>query len=131
MPNQKDLNLEKYDISKYRYRELKNFCLQYQEKKQQLAALRGLGAFTYSSDPHGSGIPNPTAVKAERAQHLARDIELIEQTAMEVAPAHYPSLIANVTANLPYEHFYHTGGRHQFYDNRRRFFLLLDKKMSK
>lgn len=131
MPNQKDLNLEKYEISKYRYRELKNFCLQYDEKKQRLAALRGLGAVTYSNEPHGSGVSDPTAAKAERAQQLARDIELIEQTAMEADPAHYLSLIANVTANIPYEHFYHASGRNQFYDNRRRFFFLLDKKMNK
>ena len=131
MPNQKDLNLEKYEISKYRYRELKNFCLQYDEKKQRLAALRGLGAVTHSNEPHGSGISNPTAAKAERAQQLARDIELIEQTAMEVDPVNYHSLLANVTAtNLPYEYLSVSCGRRQFYGKRRRFFFLLDKKMT-
>lgn len=131
MPNQKDLNLEKYEISKYRYRELKNFCLQYNEKKQQLAALRGLGAVTYNNEPHGSGISNPTAAKAERAQQLARDIDLIEQTAMEVDSVNYDSLLANITAtNLPYEYLSSACGRRQFYQNRRKFFFLLDKKLS-
>ncbi len=131
MPNQKDLNLEKYEISKYRYRELKNFCLQYNEKKQQLAALRGLGAVIYNNEPHGSGISNPTAAKAERAQQLARDIDLIEQTVMEVDSVNYDSLLANVTAtNLPYEYLSPACGRRQFYQNRRKFFFLLDKKLS-
>lgn len=132
MPNQKDLNLEKYEISKYRYRELKNFCLQYNEKKQQLAALRGLGAVIYNDEPHGSGISNPTAAKAERAQQLARNIDLIEQTVMEVDSINYDILLANVTAtNLPYEYLSPACGRRQFYKNRRRFFYLLDKKLSK
>lgn len=132
MSNQKDLNLEKYKISKYRYRELKYFCLQYDEKKQRLAALRGLGAVRYSSEPHGSGISDPTAAKAERVQQLVQDIEMIEQTAMEVDPIHYDSLLANVTAaNLPYEYLSPACGRRQFYENRRKFFYLLDKKLNK
>ena len=131
MSNQKDLNLEKYKISKYRYRELKYFCLQYDEKKQRLAALRGLGAVTYSSEPHGSGISDPTAAKAERAQQIVQDIELIEHTAMEVDSANYGSLLANVTSdNLPYEYLSPACGRRQFYEDRRKFFYLLDKKSS-
>lgn len=129
LPNQKDLNLEKYEISKYRYRELKNFCLQYDEKKQRLATLRGLGAVTYSNEPHGSGVSDPTATKAERAQQLARDIELIEQTAMEVDSINYKSLIANVTSsNMPYEYLSPHCGRQQFYSNRKKFFSILNKK---
>lgn len=132
MSKQKDLNLEKYKISKYRYRELKYFCLQYDEKKQRLAALRGLEAVTYSSEPHGRGISDPTAAKAERAQQLARDVELIEQTAMEVDSANYRSLLANVTsANLPYEYLSPACGRRQFYEDRRKFFYLLDEKLNK
>lgn len=131
MSKQKDLNLEKYKISKYRYRELKYFCLQYDEKKQRLAALRGLGAVTYSSELHGSEISDPTAAKAERVQQLARDIELIEQTVMEVDSVNYRSLLANVTStNLPYEYLTPACGRRQFYEDRRKFFYLLDKKLS-
>lgn len=131
MSKQKDLNLDKYKISKYRYRELKYFCLQYDEKKQRLAALRGLGAVTYSSEPHGSGISDPTAAKAERAHQLARDVELIEQTAMEVDSVNYRSLLANVTAaTMPYEYLSPACGRRQFYEDRRKFFYLLDKKLN-
>lgn len=129
MPNQKDLNLEKYEISKYRYRELKNFCLQYNEKKQQLAALRGLGAVIYNDEPHGSEISNPTAAKAERAQQLVQDIEMIEQTAMEVDSVNYHSLLANVTnTNMSYEYIGPSCSRRQFYQARRMFFFLLNKK---
>ena len=130
MSKQKDLNLEKYKISKYRYRELKYFCLQYDEKKQRLAALRGLSAVTYSSEPRGSGISNPTAAKAERVQQLAQDIELIEQTVLEVDSVNYDSLLVTA-ANLPYEYLSPACGRRQFYEDRRKFFCLLDKKLSK
>lgn len=131
MPNQKDLHLEKYQISKYRYRELKNFCLQYGEKKQQLAELRGLGAVSYCTQPQNSRISNPTAERAERAQRLAYDIELIEQTAMEADIINYQSLISNVTApDMPYEYVSALCGRRQFYEARKKFFFLLHVKLS-
>ena len=39
MPNKRDLRLDKYDIGVYAYRELNNFCKQYQEKKRKLQEL--------------------------------------------------------------------------------------------
>lgn len=132
MPNQKDLNLEKYEISKYRYRELKNFCLQYDEKKQRLAALRGLGAVTYSNEAHSGEFSNPTASKAERAQQLAKDIELIEQTAYEVGKTHFKTILLNITScAMPYEKLQANCGKRQFYEMRRMFFISLDSKLKR
>jgi hypothetical protein len=39
MSNKRDINLRMYGMSKYSYRELKYFCLQYHEKKSK--ALNG------------------------------------------------------------------------------------------
>lgn len=129
MPNHRKLALNPYLISEYRYRELLNFCRQYGEKKQKLAAERGLSAITYSGMPHGSGTGDPTAEKAERAQKWIQDIELIEEVAKEVDPTIYQSLIANVTnEHTPFEFLSVPCGRRQFYEARRKFFYLLDKK---
>ena len=36
MPNKRDLKLDHYEISKYKYRELSNFCYQYPEWLKKL-----------------------------------------------------------------------------------------------
>lgn len=128
MANTRDLKLDSYGISKYAYRELKNFCLQYGEKKQKLAAIRGLSAITYEDTPRGTSTGNPTQSKAERADKLEADIKLIEQTAIEADAGVYQSLIINVTnEDMPYEYLPVACGRRQFYEARRKFFFLLDK----
>lgn len=46
--------------------------------------------------------------------------------------ANAQSLIANVTIpNMPYEYLMVIGGRRQFYEARRKFFWLLDRKLAK
>lgn len=128
MPNKRDLNLSKCKISKYRYRELRNFCLQYGDKKQELATLRGLSAVSCDGMPHGSAANNPTQSKAEKATRLSKDIELIEQTAIEADGSIYRSLLANISnTDMPYEVLPVPCGRRQFYEIRHKFFYLLDK----
>ncbi|MDF2686467.1 MAG: hypothetical protein K0S55_1649, partial [Clostridia bacterium] len=36
MSDKRDIKLDEFNISNYAYRELKYFCLQYQEKKRKL-----------------------------------------------------------------------------------------------
>lgn len=61
-----DIRLDKYQISRNRYRELKYMCLQYREKKDEIRDLRELSGSGYDGMPHGSDVTNPTAQKAER-----------------------------------------------------------------
>ena len=61
LPNKRDLKLDEYDIGKYAYRELHNFCLQYPEKKKRITELR----YPYQSPritglPGGTGVGDPT-----------------------------------------------------------------------
>jgi hypothetical protein len=134
MPNKRDLKLDEYNISKYAYRELSNFCLQYPEKKQRLLDMRNpLKAQQYSDMPHGSGVSDPTAAAAIRAAALAKDTELIEQTAIEADAGIYQYIILAVTQqgvnyeilkslkNMPC-------GKDYYYKKRRIFFYLLAKK---
>jgi hypothetical protein len=103
MPSKRDLKLDEYNIGKYAYRELHNFCLQYPYKKQRLAELRS----PYRSPRitgliHGNGAGQPTEDNAERAAVLSRDCEMIEQAAMEASAEDCQYIIKAVTQDMPW-----------------------------
>lgn len=133
MPNERDLRLDKYAISKYAYRELKYFCLQYPEKKAELARLHNsqylLHPIDYDGMPHGSTSGNPTVMAGERAAYLSSECELIEQTALETDAGIYPWILLSATQGIPFEELGRVPcGRRQFYEKRRKFFFLLSRK---
>jgi hypothetical protein len=134
--------VKKYDISNRRYFELLNFCLQYPEWCKELL---------YDTDtvksPVISGMPHsetnvtgdPTRELAIRRVELSKKCELIEQIAIECHEEDYPFLIWNVTQqgasyNFMYDYSIMNGkempkcSRGEFYNIRRMFFFLLDKK---
>ncbi len=125
-----DVKLDEHEISKYAFRELRNFCLQYHEKKDKLNALRSLSAAPMTGTPRGGNVSNPTEKKAIRAERLAADCELIEKTLMEVGPEIYPWLLRSVTEeNATWYNMQPPIGVNQFYKMRRRFYKhLADKK---
>lgn len=133
VPNERDLKLDKYSISKYAYRELKYFCLQYLEKKRELARLHSreylLHPMAYDGQRGGSGQGDPTAVAGTRAALLSADCELIEHTAIQAAPEIYQWILLSVVEGIPYEEIGRVPcGRRQFYEARRKFFFLLSRK---
>ena len=124
----RNLKLSDHNISKARYHELKYFCMQYEEKKRELGNGYGLGAMNYDGMPKGSDVGCPTESKAIRNDILKRDTELIEQTAIEADAELYQYIIKSVAEGIPYEYMDAPCGRRQFYESRRYFFFLLDKK---
>ncbi len=127
MPNTRDINLEEYQISKYRYRELKNFCLQYREKQSRLLSLTEIGSPSTEATG-GGGTSDRTSTMAIKRMELQHDIALIEQTAMETNADIYPYIINHVADGIPYEYMDVPMGRRQFYDMRKKFFFLLSQK---
>lgn len=125
-----DVRLEENEISKYAFRELRNFCLQYHEKKDKLNALRSLSSAPITGMPKGNAVSNPTEKKALRSERLSADCELIENSLMEVGPEIYPWLLRSVTEeNATWYNMQPPIGVNQFYKMRRRFYkLLADKK---
>ena len=87
------LQLDEYGISSNRYRELYYFCSRYAEMRQQIADARGLDAVSNDGMPHGNGISDPTARKADAAMKLSEDIRIIEDTAREVDPLNWGALL--------------------------------------
>lgn len=124
----RDMKLSDYNISRAKYNELKYFCMQYSEKKQELHKGYGLGAVVNDGLPKGNTPGNPTERAAVRNTMLRKDIELIEQTAMAADADIYPWILKNVTEGIPYEWLDVPAGRRQFYEARRYFFFLLAQK---
>ena len=124
----RDMKLSDYNISRAKYNELKYFCMQYEEKKQELHRGYGLGAVINDGMPKGNMPGNPVERTAIRNAMLQTDIELIEQTAMEADADIYQWLIKSVTEGIPYEYMDVPLSRTKFYDSRRYFFYLLAQK---
>lgn len=124
----RDIKLSDYNISRAKYNELKYFCMQYGEKKQELHKNYGIGAISSDGLPKGNLPGNPTEIVAIRNAALKKDIDLIEQTAMEADSEIYHWLIKNVTEGIPYEFMQVPLSRTKFYDSRRYFFYLLSQR---
>ena len=129
MPRTYDLSLKKNNISRHRYRELKEFCLPYYEKESEL---ENIYSATPSFEGGSSGIGKPTEQKAIRAMQLRRDVDLIDQCLAEATPGEEiirKKLKENITTGLGYESLgYVPCGVRQFYEYRKMFFNLLDRK---
>jgi len=113
MPNVRPINEKKYQISKRRFAELYNFCLQYNEWKDELQ---------YKTD-------NPSA---DRRKELSDKCKLVEQTAIEAGPDIYPYLFKAVTNDLSYNYLKTVMGipcgKDMYYDRRKKFYWLLSQK---
>lgn len=130
MPRRRDLKLDKYGISKEAYRELRSFCLQYEEKKARLQQLRSIASAPITGMPGKNEPGNPTAKHAEIAVKLSNDIAMIEQSALEASGNLYQHIIQHVTREgATYEKLCPPCGRRQFYEYRRIFFYFLWEKM--
>lgn len=117
----RDMTWDDYGISKNRYKELKAFCLQYEEKKGRIR--RGV----MSAKDQGEGRALEWAVYAE-------DCRMIEEAAVRADPSIWKYLLRSVTTGLPYERVEYDRelgkihmGRSDFYGTRRLFYSILNK----
>ena len=68
---------------------------------------------------------------AEKAISLKKDIEMIEQSAIEADSNIYGYILRNVTEKILYEYMDVPCGRRQFYEKRKLFFCILYMKRRK
>ena len=99
----RDIKLSDYNISRAKYNELKYFCMQYGEKRQELEKGYGVREVIADGMPKGNVLGNPTAQEAIKKASLQNDIDLIEKTVHEAAETLYPWILKNVTEGIPYE----------------------------
>lgn len=132
----------KYWLEKYRYYELKNFCLQYSSWKAALRALDDsyiysdgmsrrpavLDAFLRSKN-HG----DPTAQSAMARSYYIERIEMVEKSALEASADSILSrfILKGVTTGMSYEtmnvKYDVPCSKRCYYETYRKFFWLLDK----
>lgn len=120
----------KYYIPKYRYLELKNFCLQYPEWKLTLNSIALLHSHSQISS---SGIfSDPTQTIVLKRMYYERKISMIDDAAKEADYTLYQWLIKGITGPYSYEYLKYQlnipASRDMYYDRYRKFFWILDKK---
>lgn len=125
-----------FGISRDRYRELLAFCRQYQEWQAEARSLLGVSAQSYEQMPHGNEVGDPVYKVMLKREKLLAKIGVVEEVADEVDGGRWrAALIQNVCmgralkfidpAILP------TSRRNNFFQQRRAFFILLDKRIDK
>ena len=118
-------------ISKYRYLELKNMCLQYPEWKKELQFDNGL----YSNSMirvSGDQMEFKDSVfdLTERRSEINRKIKLIEDVARICSKDLSAYILECIFFGKSYEILQPPCGRRQFYEKYREFFWMLDKAIS-
>ena len=143
MPSTRPIKLDDWGISWEEYKELTYFCLQYNAKKRDAAALLTIKTSTpppaiYHKNgkeygtflPHGSGhVSDPVAATAEKRDRLLRDVRMIEAAASVAAGELAPYILRAVTTRdgtrKTRAAMQTPIGERQFYALRRKFYWVL------
>lgn len=150
MASTRPVKLDEWGISWEEYKELTYFCLQYDRKKRDAAALLTIKLSTPTPAiyhkggkefgtflPHGSGhISDPVAATAAKRDRLLADVHMIEQAAIiagELKGGYniYTALLKAVTTRGGVQAVMADPdkkppcGKNEFYEARRRFFWVL------
>ena len=120
----------KYWIPKFRYLELKNFCLQYPDWKISVHSIDPVQS--QSLKPVSGMISDPTHSFAVKQLEMQEKISLIDTCANLAEPSIAYWIIKGVTQNYSYEYLKYKlelpAGRDYYYDRYRKFFWILDQK---
>lgn len=115
----RDMTWDDYGISRNRYKELKAFCLQYEEKKKGIQ----------------HSVMSRQSVEWQAIINAAnsRDCRLIEEAAIRANPGIWKHILKSVTQDLPYKYVEYSDEfgrimvcRTDFYAYRRLFYYYLD-----
>lgn len=133
--NKRNSSLQKYGISGKRYKELCGFCEQYPEWKEELATIEiSVKSQNMDGMPHSStnNISDETADIAIKRATISEKIKLIEDTAKEASPDLWEIIIKSACYEQPFWYLRDISmvpiSRAAFYDHRKYFFYLLNKR---
>ena len=124
-------------LRKHEFLSVYHYALQYQSWKDEYASISGgLSAITNDGMPHATGTSNPTEAKAMRMAELSKKIEMIEETAKEAGGVLAPWILKAVThEEVTYTYLRSIMGipcgKNLFYDHRRKFYYLLNRRLNK
>lgn len=127
----RDMTWDDYGISKNRYRELKAFCLQYDEKKSKVRY--GIPAVQSDGIPSGNFKQSQVEKQAIENSAFLRDIRMIEEAAIKADPGVWKYILRSVTQGLSYEYIEYDEElgkipmcRRDFYGTRKLFYSILN-----
>ena len=120
-----------YWISRHRFYELKHFCLQYQEWKDELTYL-GLTKDPFAEKIGKSAGPSDPVISAVLRRELLTDhIEMVDKAAKGCSEDLWQYVFKGVTEGISYEHLFIQNGipccKETYYECFRRFFWVLSK----
>lgn len=84
-----------YDLPVHRYRELKHFCLQYHDMKEEIERLTGEGL-----DQNGTAASDETGRVASSLHDLKHAVKLIETTAFDIGKFPGEKILKIVTEDV-------------------------------
>ena len=126
----RNMSWDDYGISKNRYKELKAFCLQYDEKKSKIKY--GISAMQYDGMPKGSGTESQVETRAIENSIYKSDCAMIEEAAIRANPGIWKYILRSVTQGLSYEYVEYDSelgrimvGQTEFYAYRKLFYYNL------
>lgn len=121
----------KYWISKYRYYELKYFCLQYKEWKKIYSEIDNVKTNSIIKIQETFDYNDSTINIIEKRNSIYGKISLIEQAAINTDLSLYKYILKAVTENLSYVYLKTKlnipCGKDMYYERYRKFFWILDK----
>lgn len=132
--NKRNLKLDKYGISKKRYKELCGFCEQYPEWKAAIKDYSFIKGISYDPIPKSvtNGFHSSTEDAAIRIEKYMENCRLIESVAQQASPEYWQFIIDSVCHELPINYLITVKGMNlsqfPFYQRRRYFFYLLDQE---
>lgn len=133
--NKRNLRLEQYGISRKRYKELCGFCEQYPDWKLELENHTStVKCKQIDGMPHlpAGNSSDPTLELAIRRTKIQENIRLIEKTANDADATLSKYIIKSVCYEQPFWYIRDIMqipcSEHSFYDSRRYFFYLLDRR---
>jgi hypothetical protein len=122
----------KWWLPKHRYYELKHYCLQYRDMKEELESLIKLPGSFCDISGKGSYYSDRTGNTAVLRAYLTRRVEGIEQAALETDAELYGYILKAVTEGYTYEYLHGVMGipcsRDYYYERYRKFFWVLSRK---
>lgn len=119
-----------YHIGKHRMLELKHFCLQYEEWRQEYVKLSVLMSYGYG-ERRGSDISDRTSTIATKAAELNGKMTMVKKCSKEAGGDIWTWLFEAVVCGLSFSDLEGRGipcGRDYYYERYRKFFWMLDKE---
>lgn len=123
----------KWYIGKHRFLELKHFCLQYPEWKEEYNRLYSpLRGYRSDLERMDNALPDPTGEVAIRRAKLFKQMKMVEQAAIEADPELADYILLAVTNGVSWEFLEMRQEipccRQTYYDRYRKFFWCLSKE---